>query len=80
VISYTDDKVYLLRSLPKEWGDGNLQGIKIPGGHTVSLWWKDGKATALKITIGFSGSVTICSNGEDKIFSGTPGEIVECNL
>ena len=80
VISFTDDKVYLLRSLPKEWSEGNLQGIKIPGGHIISVYWKDGRATALKIKIGFGKSFIVRSNGKDKLFSGIPGEIIECDL
>ncbi|MCL1794851.1 MAG: glycoside hydrolase N-terminal domain-containing protein [Oscillospiraceae bacterium] len=77
IISYTDGKTHLLRSLPKEWGDGHLQGIKVPGGHIVSLWWKNGKAVALKVQIGFGGKLTVFHGGEDKIFSGTPGDIIE---
>ena len=75
VISFTDDKIYLLRSLPKEWSKGNLQGIKVPGGHIVSIWWKDCKAVHLKIEIGFSGNVTICLGEENIKISGMPGEI-----
>ena len=79
-ISFTDNKVWLLRSLPSEWSEGNLQGIKIPGGHIISLWWKDRKAIALKIEIGFGGSVAVCINGEEKVFSGVAGEIIDCDF
>ena len=78
IISFTDNRVYLLRSLPEEWRDGNLQGIKIPGGHIISLWWKDCKATALKITIGFVENITVCNaSGSEKVFSGSPGDVIE---
>ena len=80
IVSFADDKVYLLRALPKEWGGGSLRGIKIPGGHTVSVWWKGGKITALKIEIGFGGRVAVCHNGGDKVYSGAAGEIIECDL
>jgi alpha-L-fucosidase 2 len=80
IISYTDNKVCLLRSLPGEWSEGNLQGIKIPGGHIISLWWKDCKASVLKIKIGFGGRLTVCINGEEKTFSGVVGEVIECIL
>jgi len=80
VISFVDDRVYLLRALPKEWSAGNLRGIKVPGGHIISVWWKESKAYLLKIQIGFNGNLTVCVNGENKIFSGAPGEIIECGL
>jgi len=80
VISFADDRVCLLRALPKEWSSGNLRGIKVPGGHIISVWWKEGKASALKIQIGFGGRLTVCVNSENKIFSGNPGEIIECGL
>ena len=80
IVSFTDGKVYLLRSLPKEWSEGNLQGIKVPGGHFISLWWKECRAAAVKITIGFGGNVTIRYNGEEKVFSGIPGEVIEYNF
>jgi len=77
MISFTDNKVYLLRSLPKEWSEGSLQGIKIPGGHIISVWWRNGKAANVKIKIGFGGSLTVCTNGEERVFAGVPGEIIE---
>ena len=76
IVSYTDDKVRLLRSLPKEWSEGSLEGIKIPGGHTVSVWWKDGAAYKASAKIGYTGSIVI----NDKIYMGTPGEIIDINL
>ena len=80
MISFTDNKIHLLRSLPGEWGEGSLQGIKVPGGHIVSLWWKDGKATALKIKIGFGEKATVEYGGEEKEFSGIPGDVAEYNF
>jgi len=76
MISFTDNKVYLLRSLPKEWSEGSLQGIKLPGGHTVSIWWKDGKIADLKIVMGFVESLTVCYDGKETVLTGAPGTIV----
>jgi len=75
VISCVDNKVYLLRSLPAEWPSGSLSGIKIPGGHTVSVKWKEGRLLELQVTIGYAGSVTayIPQYGE-KRFTGVPGD------
>jgi alpha-L-fucosidase 2 len=79
VISFTDDTICLLRSLPKEWSEGSLRGIKTPGGHIVSVWWKDCEITEIEITMGFCGSVKVRDSrgdGEEKVFTGAPGEII----
>ena len=80
MVSFTDGKVHLLRSLPAEWSEGRLQGIKVPGGHIVSVWWKDGRASAVKITMGFGEKVTVCFHGEEKTFLGLPGETKEISV
>ena len=80
VISFTDDTLYLLRSLPEQWSGGSLRGIKIPGGHIVSVWWKNGSAEVVKIRMGRGGALKAKINGRDEIFSGAEGEIIECGL
>ncbi|MCL2813379.1 MAG: glycoside hydrolase family 95 protein [Oscillospiraceae bacterium] len=80
VISFTDDRLYLLRALPANWAGGSLQGIKIPGGHTVSVWWKNGKAEVVKIQMGRESALKASVNGQDKIFSGAAGEITEWRI
>ncbi len=36
-------EVKLLPALPREWPEGSLRGVKLPGGRTVDFSWKDGK-------------------------------------
>ena len=36
-------EIRLLPALPKEWPEGSLRGVKLPGGRTADLAWKDGK-------------------------------------
>ena len=38
-----------LPALPSEWSEGSLRGFKVRGGATVSLKWKDGKLTDMKV-------------------------------
>ncbi len=38
-----------LPALPQEWSEGSLKGFKVRGGKTVSLSWKDGKVTRMKV-------------------------------
>lgn len=38
-----------LPALPTEWSEGSLRGFKVRGGATVSLSWKDGQLTRMRI-------------------------------
>lgn len=38
-----------LPALPSEWSEGSLRGFKVRGGATVSLAWKDGRLTRMKV-------------------------------
>lgn len=38
-----------LPALPEEWSEGSLHGFKVRGGATVSLSWKDGRLTRMKV-------------------------------
>ena len=38
-----------LPALPAEWPEGTLRGFKVRGGATVSLSWKDGKLTRMRV-------------------------------
>lgn len=74
--SYFDGKAHFLHALPRAWRSGRICGLKLPGGHTVSFEWKDGKVTDLKAIIGFGGSFTAIINGSEKVISGEQGEVV----
>ncbi len=69
-----DGKAHFLRALPEEWKNGHISGMKLPGGHTVSFEWQDGKVTKLDVEIGFGGSLKAVINGEEVIFEGKEGE------
>lgn len=74
IVSYTDNKARILSAVPDKWKKGFLKGIKIPGGHTLSVYWKNGKVETLEIVFGFEESVTIVINGQCKTFKGKQGE------
>ena len=73
VVSYTDQKVHLLRGLPEEWETGSLKGVKVPGGHKIDVTWADRKVKELRISFGYGGNVMLDANGKMCTFSGMPG-------
>lgn len=59
VVSVGAQEVKLLNGLSKEWNSGSMTGVCLPGGHKLSLSWKDGKLTELEVTFGFEEEVRI---------------------
>ncbi len=44
MLVYTErEKIELLPAWPEEYADGQLKGIRIYGGHTLDITWKNGK-------------------------------------
>lgn len=74
IVSFTDNKVHLLRGLPKEWKTGSLKGVKVPGGHKIDVSWSNGKVEKLNIVFGYAESITVNMNGKNLEFKGIPNE------
>jgi alpha-L-fucosidase 2 len=59
------DSIELLPALPKAWHTGSACGLRVHGGISVDMEWKDGKLTSavlrpdkdIKITVSFEGSL-----------------------
>ncbi len=45
LVQYNDGEVRLLPALPEEFSEGSVHGVKLPGGLTLDMTWKDGKVT-----------------------------------
>jgi len=75
-------KTHLLRALPKQWQNGRLKGLKLPGGHTLDMEWQNGIPANISITIGYSGKIVLSGlyeNGirvEDRLIEGEPGTTI----
>lgn len=59
VASVQNGTVHLLQGLPKEWNNGQISGLCLPGGHKLSLSWKNGELTTLTATMGFTPELLI---------------------
>ncbi len=58
-------QIELLPTLPDEWKDGYVKGIRARGNITVDIAWKNGKVTDYKLTGGDQGEpVTVVVNGK----------------
>lgn len=49
LLQYRRGKCLLLPALPSAWRNGSFTGLKIPGGDTVDLVWRNGKPARLTI-------------------------------
>ena len=54
-----DGFIHLLPALPDSWKTGKFHGLKVRGGATVDLAWKDGKAQQATITAMNDGVYTL---------------------
>lgn len=63
LIQETQGVVRLLPALPKQFPNGNLRGVRIHGGHTMSFGWKNGALSWLEIVPGRDGELILCGAG-----------------
>ncbi len=77
LVSFYDGTAHLLSGLPAQWESGSLGGVRIPGGHSLSLAWENGQLTSLKVVIGFGKTAQLAWKGGRQTVSGQPGETVQ---
>ncbi|WP_114854098.1 glycoside hydrolase N-terminal domain-containing protein [Brachybacterium sp. YJGR34] len=76
--------VRLLPALPDHWRDGQLRGVRLRGGMTLDLRWRDGAATELTlvgppgrtVTLWHGGRVTTVTLDEDGRLAGPAAEVL----
>lgn len=56
-----DNAVHILPALPKNWKDGSVSGIMARGGFEVSMKWKNGEVTEVKVLSTIGGNLRLRS-------------------
>lgn len=78
LVQPVNQAVWLLPALPAQWaGGGHLRGIRVPGGHTIDMAWREGHLTSLAVTIGYSKSIILHYEGQRRELGGQTGEILQ---
>ena len=63
-----DGFIHLLPALPESWQDGSFYGLKVRGGATIDLVWKNGKAVQATITGGWKSDLKLkCPQNAKKV-------------
>ncbi|MCM1356945.1 MAG: glycoside hydrolase family 95 protein [Staphylococcus sp.] len=71
----TPETIMILPSLPAEWADGSVKGLRARGGFEVDVDWKDGKVSSVNISSERGGTTdVVLPDGRRIPVSLAPGE------
>lgn len=64
MLVYTEPgRIELLPAWPETYADGSLQGVRLFGGHTLTLAWEKGRLKAARLKAGSSETLTVDYRG-----------------
>ena len=67
MLVYTEPgKMELLPAWPREYADGQLKGVRVFGGHTLDISWKDGELVDAVLYAAQDGLYEISYRGKTK--------------
>ena len=66
-------EIAFLPAIPKDWGEGEVRGMKARGAVGIDLAWKDGRATSATLRPVSTGPVTLRAPKSQRIASVTSG-------
>ena len=64
LVQSTPDEITLLPALPSRWSEGSLKGVRVRGGGTVDLTWKDGRLTDFRLQVSHDARYRVVYNGK----------------
>lgn len=81
MLVYTEPgKIELLPAWPKEYADGKLIGIRLYGGHQLSMEWKDGKLTEVQLKAGKDDTLQVYYQEKSKSLQLKAGQTYQIKL
>jgi len=78
--SHEEGLIRLLPALPDAWSSGNVNGLKVRGGHTVDMSWEQGKLKKFKIHAGKSGEIKVAYDISEMDLTLEKGESIEMEM
>jgi alpha-L-fucosidase 2 len=60
-------EIELLPALPPQWADGSAEGLRVRGGATVDMRWKNGKVQTLELHAKADATVRLITPGGQSI-------------
>lgn len=66
LVQCRNSRIHLLPALPKQFGDGSIEGVLLRGGITLTMQWKDQKVLQASFLSAAEQKVTVYANGEEK--------------
>jgi alpha-L-fucosidase 2 len=76
--SYADE-ISVLPALPTQWPTGSVTGLRVRGGYTVSMEWKNGKLSSAEITNANGGTLTVRSGEKTALLTAKRGRMLHLN-
>lgn len=67
LVQSQNGEIHLLPALPSAWPQGSVAGLRVRGGHTVEIAWKDGKLSEAKVHAASDGQVTVRYGSQTKV-------------
>ncbi|MGJ8726646.1 MAG: glycoside hydrolase family 95 protein [Roseibacillus sp.] len=66
--------IQLLPTLPSDWANGTITGLRARGGFEVDIIWKDGQVASYQVSSQQGGKCLIVANGKEHPLTLVPGE------
>lgn len=69
LVQADEDRILLLPALPEAWEQGQVEGLCLPGGGTISIWWQERKLVNCIIQCEGNINTTVIYQGKSMPFT-----------